>query len=206
MGGQKSTTSNVLVVPAPRDVVRRAVADVLGADGPVRVRVAGHGVAAMRRRWTRAYQGAVPLALIPPVVARTTDLPMWVAAWGLLPLALAAPIALRRARGLGHEVVPDYLVAAEGGFPHRRSMLRTRAIIGWVMSETWFQRRVGLVTLSATVAAGHGAVRVLDVPRAEAVGLMRALTPHLVEPRVVEPDPATSRDAQSGVSQRKPSS
>ena len=106
-------------------------------------------------------------------------------------LALVPALASIRARWLGHALCGDphqhtgpdagYLVAAEGAFPHQHHCLRTRAIIGWVMHESFFQRRAGLVTLEATVATSTGHVRILDVPKSRAVQVIRAATPHLMD-------------------------
>jgi putative membrane protein len=49
------------------------------------------------------------------------------------------------------------------------------------MTATWFQRRVGLTTLVATMAGGRQAVEVLDVPEAEGTAVARDAVPGLVD-------------------------
>jgi putative membrane protein len=63
----------------------------------------------------------------------------------------------------------------------RRVMLERPAIIGWTLSSTWFQRRVGVTTVVATMAGGRQAVTVLDVPEAVGTALARDAVPGLVE-------------------------
>ena len=66
-------------------------------------------------------------------------------------------------------------------------MLRTEGIIGWNLRSTWFQRRAGLMTLTATTAAGRQAYRVLDVPADVAEALAAGILPATVEPFLVGP-------------------
>ena len=61
-----------------------------------------------------------------------------------------------------------------------RTVLETDGIIGWVVNETWFQRRVGLADLVATTAAGAERVVVRDVPRERAIALADAATPDVL--------------------------
>jgi putative membrane protein len=56
-------------------------------------------------------------------------------------------------------------------------VLEADGIIGWVVAETWSQRRVGLVDLVATTAAGAERVVVRDVPRETAIRLADRTTP-----------------------------
>ena len=186
--------THVLVPPGPVDVVERAVVDVLGSAEPLRVGLVRHGVRASRRRFTRALFWLAPVAAALVAAAGWWSWPAWTYAAPVLVLALAAPLGALRARWLGHAHVGDarvatgpttgYVVASTGAFPHRRTALRSRAVIGWVMRETWFQRRAGLVTLEATVASQSGRVAILDVPRDEAVRIVRAATPGLLDPYV----------------------
>ena len=58
-----------------------------------------------------------------------------------------------------------------------RTVLETDGIIGWALTETWFQRRAGLADLVATTAAGAEKVVVRDVPRTRAIELADTATP-----------------------------
>jgi putative membrane protein len=54
-------------------------------------------------------------------------------------------------------------------------------VIGWNLRSTYFQRRAGLVTLTATTAGGRQRVRILDVPDAEALRVARGAPAVLLE-------------------------
>jgi putative membrane protein len=76
-------------------------------------------------------------------------------------------------------------VAGSGELTRRRTVLEVDGIIGWVVRESFFQRRLGLATLVATTAAGSERVEVLDVPRTTAVAVADAATPGLIGEFVV---------------------
>jgi putative membrane protein len=82
---------------------------------------------------------------------------------------------------LGHALAGRHLVAGSGDLSRVRTVLETDGIIGWVVRESWWQRRAGLVTLVATTAAGAERVVVVDVPRSTALALARLATPGLLE-------------------------
>jgi putative membrane protein len=104
---------------------------------------------------------------------------VWVA---LTVLALGLPIGLDRAAALGHQRFDGYLVTRGGSLLRRRTALDERAIIGWNLRSTFFQRRLGLVTLVATTAAGTQGYRIVDVPAAEALAIAEAISPSIVRP------------------------
>ena len=172
--------SDLLCPPAPRQIAERVIADVLGTEAAMRCALVRHGAAAARRRYTRAAAGAVVLLAVLWVVLAWRGGPPWLFALAALVLPLSPLLAEGRRRELGHALTEDHLVASEGIFPAARSMLRRPAIIGWTLHASWFQRRAGLVTLEATMAAKGGAVRILDVPRPLAVALIAAASPGLV--------------------------
>ena len=76
-------------------------------------------------------------------------------------------------RHLGHALAPDHLVSGAGALQRSRTVLERDGIIGWVVRQSWFQRRVGLATLVATTAAGPESVVVVDLPLAQAVRARR---------------------------------
>lgn len=173
--------SAVLVPPAPRAVVDDTAARILGDPAPLVAPLTGHGPAATRRRWTRGAGPALVLALVAMGLVAAGTLPRWVLVPpGLLLLACAA-LAADRARALGHRVEAGFLVARSGSLARRRDLLASEHVIGWTFRDTWFQRRVGLVTLAATTAGGRQRVAVPDVPVEAASGLAAALTPGLVD-------------------------
>ena len=88
-------------------------------------------------------------------------------------------LARDRYRALGHAWADGYLVSRYGSIVRRHNNLAARSIIGWNLRATIWQRRLGLVTLVATTAAGRQRYPVPDVERAEAVRFARAGVPGL---------------------------
>ena len=171
--------SSTLTPPAPRDVVRRVAAAVLGTAAPVEADLVSHGPAARQRRFVRALLPAVVLSVV-VVLAVVAGAPGWLVV--VVPLVLAAAIGLGidRNASLGHALADGYLVARSGSLTRARSVLAVDDVIGWNLRATWFQRRVGLTSLVATTAGGSQAVVVHDVPDALAVELADTALPGLV--------------------------
>ncbi|HXP18272.1 MAG TPA: PH domain-containing protein [Streptosporangiaceae bacterium] len=174
---------SVLLPPAPRAVARAVAADVLGVSDHV---CAGslerHGPVARRRRFTRALAGAAVIVAAVAAATRFGHGPpwIWLSSLGLLPAA--ALLAADRYRSLGHRLADGWLVTRIGSLTRRRSIIGTEAIIGWRIHQSWFQRRQGLVTLTATTAAGRQHYAVQDVPVAQALAVATAATGDLVRP------------------------
>jgi len=101
----------------------------------------------------------------------------------LVPCGVA--LAYDRYRSLGHALVGRFLVARRGSLVRRRYMLDCDGIIGWNLTQSFFQRRLGLATLAATTAAGRQRYDVQDVPLAEAVRLADQALPGLLAPFLV---------------------
>ncbi len=174
---------SVLLPPAPRAVAQAVAAEVLGVSGET---CSGwlerHGPAARRRRYLRALAGA---ALIIAVVAWLTTVghgPAWIWLGTLALLPIAAALAADRYRSLGHRLINGRLVTRTGSLVRRRSIIATEAIIGWRIHQSWFQRRQGLVTLTATTAAGRQHYAVQDVPATQALAIAAAATGDLIRP------------------------
>ena len=75
-----------------------------------------------------------------------------------------------------------YLVTRSGTVRRSTVALQRAGVIGWTVKQSFFQRRAGLLTLTATTAAGSGGV--LGVRRGAAEGLDFAAeaVPGLLEP------------------------
>jgi putative membrane protein len=179
---------SVLSPPAPRAVALHVATAVLGlpeelCSGPL----IQHGPAARRRRYVRALAGAVAVIAVIYLATRAQDGPtwVWVASFALLPAA--ALLAADRYRSLGHLLAGGWLVTRTGTLARRRNIISTDAIIGWRVHQTWFQRRQGLITLTATTAAGQQHYSVRDVPVAEGLALAAAATGHLLHPFLLAP-------------------
>jgi putative membrane protein len=110
-------------------------------------------------------------------------------------------LAADHARSLGHAVTPTALVARAGSLVRRRAMLSRDGIIGLNLRRSFFQRRAGLVTLTATTAAGRQAYAVPDVADPEALRVCEAAMPGLLAPFL-----ATAGTPGRGASRARPRS
>src|SRR5258708_36980965 len=90
--------------------------------------------------------------------------------------------AADRYRSLGRRLDGGGLVTRFGSLARRRNIISADAIIGWRIPQTWFQRRQGLMTLTATTAAGHQHYSVRDVPADGGLALAGAATGGLPGP------------------------
>jgi len=181
--GQAS--SAVLVPPAPRDVVTRAGGDVLRTPAPLTAELTGHGPRARTRRYSRALGPAAAAVVAAVLLAVFADLPVWAPALTALALPVAAALAADRAAALGHALVDGHFVVRSGSLDRRREALELDGVIGWNLRSTWFQRRAGLTSLTATTAGGRQAVTAIDVPDQDAVGVALAADSDLLAPFVV---------------------
>jgi putative membrane protein len=173
---------SLLLPPAPRDEAIRVAATILRDEDPVTCPLTPHGPAARRRRFTRALAGASLVVGALVVLWRLSDWSAWT--W-TIPLALsplAGVLAADRYRSLGHALAGGFLVARTGSLVRRRAMLATDGIIGFNLSRSYFQRRAGLSTLTATTAAGEQGYAVIDVDPAQALTLAEAAVPGLLDP------------------------
>ncbi|MBI3688645.1 MAG: PH domain-containing protein [Actinobacteria bacterium] len=185
-GHDSSDTAAMLLPPAPRADADRVAAAVLGTDRPVTTPLARHGRRARQRRYGRALLpcvlGAVALLPLGRLVAGPAG------AWllGVVAMPFVAVLAWDRYRNLGHAVVGEYLVRSAGSLVRRRTMLSREGIVGWTVRESFFQRRAGLATLTATTAAGAQHYAVPDVELGTAVCVADALLPGLLTPFLLD--------------------
>jgi putative membrane protein len=173
---------SMLLPPAPRAEALRVAAAVLGRGRPVTAPLRAHGPAARRRRYTRALPVCGLLAAGTAALWWWAGLPGWVFVVSLALLPLGGLAAADRYRNLGHEVVGNDLVSASGSLLRRRNVLARDGIIGWNLRRSFFQRRAGLVTLTATSAAGRQAYHLQDVTTAEALRVAGEALPGLLTP------------------------
>ena len=170
--------SSMLLPPAPRSVAGRVAAQILGDPAPMQVPLIAHGPAARRRRFSRALLGALLLVVVGGV-AIAAGAPVLLAAPVVLTLPVACLLAADRYRSLGHAIAGRYLVTQAGSLYRRRDVLECDGIIGWNVRQTFFQRRAGLATLTATTAAGRQRYAVTDVPLPMALSLADRALPGL---------------------------
>jgi putative membrane protein len=191
---------SLLLPPAPRAVAGRVAADTLGAAGPVTADLTGHGAAARRRRFSRALLGVAPVVLALVLLWALAGWPALLWQLSLVLVVLAVAVAADRHRSLGHAVVDGVLVARLGSLIRRRSMVRRDGVIGWNVHRSFLQRRSGLVTLTATTAAGSQNYRVQDVAAAEALRVIDACSPGLLDPFRAGTDDQTVQTDQTEMS------
>jgi putative membrane protein len=167
--------------PCPRGVAVAVGEAVLERPGTLTGRLVEHGPTARRRAWFRQLRNALEVIVLLAAAWWWFDLTWWwLAAIGAALLALGAAAGEASYRHLGHDLAGDHLVAGGGTFARIRTVLETDGIIGWVVSQSWWQRRVGLVDLTATTAAGTERVLVRDVRLDVAVALADRATPGLL--------------------------
>lgn len=167
-----------ILPPAPLAVVRRVGGAVLPGTEPLDVPLRRHGPAARRRSIVRSLWFPLVLVVAAVVASVVLDLPWWPAALlAALVLPLAVVLGESAYRHLGHALTPRHLVAGDGVTTRRRTVLEVDGVIGWVVVQSFFQRRLGLATLVATTAAGAESVRIVDLPVERAVEVADAATP-----------------------------
>lgn len=163
-----------------------------GAAGPGVPEPVGHPRAARRRRLVRAVAVvAMPAAVCGGWViwAGRQGWDAWAGGWVWLVPALALPAALLLAvdsyRGLGHALGARHLVTRHGSVARRTVALDRAGIVGWTIRQSYVQRRAGLLTVSATTAAGAGHYDVLDVGHDDGLRLAARAVPGLLDPFLV---------------------
>ncbi|MGS0687106.1 PH domain-containing protein [Nakamurella sp. GG22] len=167
----------LLVPPAPLRTVLGVEAAVLGAGAAEDPPLRQHGPAARRRRYTRALGAALALVVVIGLITWRFDTSPWLAVASLLALPVAALLAADRYRNLGHTVSGNALISRWGSLLRRRVVLSVPGVIGVTIRQSVFQRRSGLLTVTATTAAGSQHYAVTDVPEGAGVDLLAALLP-----------------------------
>ena len=176
--GVGSGGATAVLPPCPRGVAESVGAEVTRSSTAMTVRLTPHGPAARRRSWTRHLGGAFFLIGATLVAMLWLDLPRWLpVVVAVLALAWAALSAEASYRHLGHATTDEHLVIGSGELTRVRTVLENDGIIGWVVHQSWFQRRLELATLIATTAAGSERVVARDIPVAAAIRVADRSTP-----------------------------
>ncbi|WP_081683866.1 PH domain-containing protein [Granulicoccus phenolivorans] len=175
-GPEEEKQSPALVPASPREVPVTVAEAILGVPWPDTL--TAHPPGARRRRLNRA--GWITLAGL--VVGGVVAL-LWPVVWWIAPLtaavaaAIAFPLALDNARGLGHRIDPDRIYLRRGGMFRSTDALFREGLLGWNLTQSPFQRRLGLASVIATSAGGPGAFRLPDVDADQARTLMDTAGP-----------------------------
>lgn len=182
----KDRNVRALLPPAPRTEAHRVATLVLGEDPTTEVALRPHPRAALRRRINRAILVALTVAAILAVLG-VWWLPAWAWACALVLVPALLPFSYDAYRSLGHGIAGRYLVTRSGTGIRRTAGLRRDGVIGWTLTRSPFQRRAGLVTLTATTAANDGAYKVRDLDPATALAFAEEAVPGLLAPFVAVP-------------------
>ncbi|MDJ0461748.1 PH domain-containing protein [Streptomyces sp. H27-C3] len=182
----RNADHKTLLPAAPRAVAESVAADVLRvASSPTSTaRLAPHPRAARARRLRWAFAAALPPVLVLAVLGvLLTDVLLYVAgACVVVLLPLAYYLAADAYRSLGHAISGDYLVARSGTVRRTTVALQRGGVIGWTVKQSVFQRRAGLITLTATTAAGAGAYSVHDAGQPEGLRFAADAVPGVLGP------------------------
>jgi putative membrane protein len=135
-------------------LARRLVED----PGPL----TAHPPAARRRRLVRATLPGLLVTVVGIVVAATAGVWQVVVAGAVL-AALGVPVGLGRYASLGHGTGPRSFAVRNGWLVRTHTVLQRRAVVGWRVEQTLFQRRAGLATVVACVGAGSGGYGAVDM-------------------------------------------
>ncbi|GAA3753586.1 PH domain-containing protein [Salinactinospora qingdaonensis] len=149
-----------------------------------------HPSAALRRRLVRAGVAVVGLAgatvalvLLTSAHSRLPEVPLWSAA---VVFVLSAPIAALYAwgsyRGLGHGLSERHLYLRRGMLARSTAVLNRDAVIGWTIRRSPLQRRAGLATIGATIAADEGVCHAVDAATGQGLALAEEAVPGLLTP------------------------
>ncbi|MET8139256.1 PH domain-containing protein [Sphaerisporangium sp. NPDC005288] len=177
---------SMLLPPAPRAEAVAVAGRVIGTAGPLAVELTPHGPAALRRRFTRALAVCLPVTAALAALWEWDGWPAWAWQLALLGTVATVPLAADRYRALGHALTPGHLVTRWGTLVRRRVALDLDGVIGWNIRRSFFQRRAGLATLTATTAAGRQGYGVWDVELGEALRLADQGIPGLLTPFLQE--------------------
>ncbi|MFG2403088.1 PH domain-containing protein [Streptomyces brevispora] len=176
---------NTLLPAAPRLVADTVAAAVLReTTSPTGAPLTAHPTTARGRRLRRALWAVLVLVLVLALLGvLLTPVLLWVAL-GCAAVGLPAGVLLARDayRGLGHALSGDYLVTRSGALRRSTAALERAGVIGWTVRQSYFQRRAGLLDITATTAAGAGAYTVYDVDAAEGLDFASEAVQGLLEP------------------------
>jgi putative membrane protein len=121
-----------------------------------------HPPAARRRRIVRALAGGLAMtaagAALGPLLGW-----WWVLVVGVVLLVLGVPLGLSRYAALGHAAGARSFSVRSGWLVREQAVLQRRAVVGWQVRQSFFQRQAGLTTVTACVGAGRGGYAALDM-------------------------------------------
>ena len=163
--------------PVAVQIAGRVLGAVSGSAAGATAPLVRHPKAARGRRVVRAVGPPLAAAVLAVLAGQR-----WALVVCLILAVLAVPLGLDRYRQLGHALDEVHLAVRSGSLRRRHVIVERRAVVGWQLRQTVFQRRLGLATLVAAVGAGDGEVTAMDMAATDAVALARQITPGWVAP------------------------
>ncbi|SOC47962.1 putative membrane protein [Blastococcus aggregatus] len=154
-----------------------------------------HPAAARRRRLVRAVAAGLLVTAAGAVLTATAG--WWpLLLTGVVLTALGVPLGLGRYASLGHSTGPRSFAVRVGWLVRERAVLERRAVVGWQVKQSWFQRRAGLASAVACVGAGRGGYIALDMAADEVAAFAVAASEPWAEQLV--PAPPTAEHPRAG--------
>ncbi|MER7501812.1 PH domain-containing protein [Nonomuraea pusilla] len=186
-----SETRGQLLPVVPRATATQVTAD---AIGPYQAELRPHPPVARNRRLFRAVFPWLVLAAPAAAGLWLTGSPLWwfLLAPALLLAAVGVPLGLDRYASLGHGYDGTRLSVRSGSLRRSQAVVERRAVVGWRVRQTWFQRRAGVYTVTAGVGAGKGGYSAVDVSAEQAVGFPSEVTPSWLSPFLPDPEDLTT--------------
>lgn len=140
----------------------------------------------LRESWAEAWSSVeIEVMGVPLTAGAAGSTPVWVwFAAAVLFGAVAFWYAVGSYRGLGHGVHPRHLVVRHGMAVRTTVAMERSAVIGWRITRSPFQRRLGLADVSATTAAGEGRYTATDVGLGQGLAWADEAVPGLLAPFV----------------------
>uniref|UniRef100_A0AAU3GZ87 PH domain-containing protein n=1 Tax=Streptomyces sp. NBC_01401 TaxID=2903854 RepID=A0AAU3GZ87_9ACTN len=176
---------NTLLPATPRPFADAIAAEVLREPvPPTGAPLTPHPAAARGRRLRWNIAGVLaPVVVLAVLGVLLTPVLLWIALGCAVvgaPLAVAG--ALDAYRSLGHTLSGKYLVTRSGSLRRSTAALQREGVIGWTVRQSCFQRRAGLLSVTATTAAGAGAYTAYDTDASEGLVFAAEAVPGLLEP------------------------
>lgn len=175
--------ADLLLPQAPHGEASKVVAEVLRVrPAPTEATLVKHPRAAARRLllWNALFFAAP--AIVMGVLSAVDLTPDWI--WELLLVLVPVGVlyGIGEYRGLGHALSGDFLVCRSGLTPRVTVAVQRTGIVGWKIRQSVFQRRLGLITVGATVAAGSGAYYVRNASQDDGLAVANEAVPDLLAP------------------------
>ncbi|AWL89057.1 hypothetical protein AMK14_11455 [Streptomyces sp. TSRI0445] len=181
----RNADHNTLLPVAPRARADSVAADVLReAYTPTGAALTPHPRAARGRRLRWSLAAVLgPVLVLTLLGALLTPVLLWIAlGCAVVAVPVAVVLALDAYRGLGHALSGRYLVTRSGTVRRSTAALERAGVIGWTVKQSVFQRRAGLLSVTATTAAGGGAYTAYDTDASEGLTFAAEAVPGLLEP------------------------